>query len=130
MIPAEDRTMLMQIDRNVQDVPSMSKLKKGPRKAAKVQEVVREEGSFSALHLSVSDARTRFSEIVNRVAFAKDRVELHRHGKARAAIVPPEDLERLRELEDRLDAEAARRALAEPGERRPHHKVREELGLR
>ncbi len=79
--------------------------------------------------LTVSEARERFAETVNRVAFGKERFALERHGKTVAAIVPAEDLARLREAEDRLDARAARRALAERGKRRPYSQVRRELGL-
>jgi hypothetical protein len=40
-----------------------------------------------------------------------------------------EDLELLRQLEDKLDNEAADRALSEPGESIPWEKVKAELGL-
>jgi antitoxin (DNA-binding transcriptional repressor) of toxin-antitoxin stability system len=51
------------------------------------------------------------------------------HGKPVAALAPTEDLETLRALEDRIDLDAARQALAEPGPSRPWAEVKPELGL-
>ena len=51
--------------------------------------------------------------MVNRAAYGKERLILTRRGKALAAIVPIDDLELIRELEDRIDAEEARRAKEE-----------------
>jgi len=62
------------------------------------------------------------------VAYGKDRVVLERRGKPLAALVPVEDLELLEELEDRLDLEAAKKALKAPG-RVPWEKLKKELGL-
>lgn len=78
-----------------------------------------------------SKARERFSEILNRVAYRRDRVLLERHGRAVAAVVPVEDLELLEELEDRLDLEDARAALAEAKANgtRPWEKIKAALGL-
>ena len=78
--------------------------------------------------LNASDARNAFATTLNRVAFAKDRVILERHGKPLAALVPVEDLELLQQLEDRIDLEAARKALKQPG-RIPWGKVKKDLGL-
>ena len=49
-------------------------------------------------------------------------------GKPVAALVSPEDLELLEAIEDRIDIEAARKALREPGRRR-WDEVRAELAL-
>jgi prevent-host-death family protein len=65
-------------------------------------------------HVSVSEARVDFAELVNRVLYAGDRVRLVRHGKDVAAIVPVADLEWLERLEDEMDLRAARDALADP----------------
>ena len=48
-------------------------------------------------------ARNEFSTVLNRAAFGKERVILARRGKAIAAVVPIEDVELLRALEDRAD---------------------------
>jgi prevent-host-death family protein len=78
--------------------------------------------------ISTVEARGRFSDIINRAAFGKERVVLTRRGKELAAVVPIEDMKFLEELEDRLDVEAARQALKEEGTI-PWEKVKAELGL-
>ncbi len=81
--------------------------------------------------LTTSEARTDFSSTLNRVAFGKDRVVLHRRGKDVAAIVPVEDLRLLEELEARVDLEAARAVLKEVGRKGtiPWEKIKKDLGL-
>jgi prevent-host-death family protein len=44
---------------------------------------------------TTTEAREMFSELVNRVAYGKERVVLTRRGKRLVAIVPAEDLETL-----------------------------------
>ena len=63
--------------------------------------------------LAASKLREDFSETLNQVAYAKERVVLYRHGKAIAAVVPVEDLKLLQDLEDRIDLADARAAIAE-----------------
>ena len=65
--------------------------------------------------LKATLARDDFAETLNRVAYRGERIILERRGKNLAALVPMEDLELLREIEDRMDLEAARRALKERG---------------
>ncbi len=79
-------------------------------------------------HLTISDARQRLADTVNRVAYTRERIILQKRGKSVAALVPIEDLELLEQIEDRLDLEAAREALKEPGEL-PYEEVRRRLGL-
>lgn len=45
------------------------------------------------------------------------------------AIIPVEELELLEQLEDRMDVEAAKAALAESDERVSYQDLRRELGL-
>lgn len=40
----------------------------------------------------MSEARAQFSELINRVGFAKERIILTRHGKPLVALVPAETL--------------------------------------
>lgn len=61
----------------------------------------------------ISEARESFSSTVNRVAYGGERVVLTRHGKRVAAVVPIEDLDLLEQLEDAIDIEEARRAIAQ-----------------
>ena len=50
-------------------------------------------------------ARAKFSDLINRAAYGKERVVLTRHGKPIAAMVPLDDLETLEQIEDTRDAQ-------------------------
>ena len=80
--------------------------------------------------VTASEARADFAEIVNKVAFRGERITLHRHGKDVAAIVPVEDLRLLEDLEDRMDLDDARAALAEKAPRVQWNRLKDELGLK
>jgi prevent-host-death family protein len=58
-------------------------------------------------------ARQNFSDLINRVAYGKDRVLLTRRSRPLAAVVPIEDIALLEEIEDHEDLKAARAALRE-----------------
>ena len=73
--------------------------------------------------------REDLSTLLNRVAFGKERVIVCRRDKDLVAVVPIEDLELLKKLEDYVDLEEALAALSEPGRNVPYGKVRKELGL-
>ncbi|MBI5481084.1 MAG: type II toxin-antitoxin system prevent-host-death family antitoxin [Deltaproteobacteria bacterium] len=79
--------------------------------------------------VTTAAARKDFTGTLDRVARKGERIVLQKGGKDVAAIVPVEDLELLEELEDRLDLEAAREALREPGPNIPWEKVKRDLGL-
>jgi prevent-host-death family protein len=81
------------------------------------------------LDMSVGKARESLADILNRVAFGGERVSLKRRGKRVAVIVSAEDAELLEQLEDQIDLEAARKALANK-KRIPFDQVRKELGLK
>ena len=80
--------------------------------------------------LTASNARSHFADTINRVVYRGERIVLHRRGKDLVAVVPIADLAALEKLEDQLDIEAAKRALAESDERIPYEQVRRELGLK
>ncbi|MFU8806446.1 MAG: type II toxin-antitoxin system Phd/YefM family antitoxin [Bradymonadaceae bacterium] len=63
--------------------------------------------------LTTTEARKNFADALNRVAYGGDRIILDRNGKTVAALISVEDLELLQMLEDRMDMDAAREALAE-----------------
>ncbi len=67
--------------------------------------------------VAASEARVKFAMILNEVAFGGERVLLHRHGKDVAAVVPIEDFQLLEALEDKMDLDTARKALAAKGTR-------------
>lgn len=77
------------------------------------------------------DARAQFSEIINRAAFGKERVTLTRRGKEIVAVVPIEDVKLLEALEDKIDLEEARAALAEAKKKGTvsWEKIKNELGI-
>ena len=80
--------------------------------------------------LDLTQARARLSESVNRVSYRGERIVIQRHGRPVAALVSVEDLALIREIEDRIDLDAARKALAEAnGKFIPWETVKRELGL-
>lgn len=62
--------------------------------------------------IGAREARLKFADVLNRAAFAKDRIVFTKNGKDVAALVPIEDLRALEDLEDRADSAVARRILA------------------
>ena len=64
--------------------------------------------------ITVSEARQDFADLVNRVAYGKERVTVVRRGRDLVAIVPMSDVLLLEAIEDELDLAAAREALADP----------------
>ncbi len=81
--------------------------------------------------VSTVKARNQFSDLINRVAYGKERVVLSRRGRALAGIVPLEDMRLLEQIEDRLDLDDARAALKEAAEKGavPWASLKAELGL-
>lgn len=78
--------------------------------------------------LRASKARQEFADTLNRVVYGGERIVLARRGRDLAAIVPMDDLELIRALEDRIDLQRAKKALKEKGSV-PWKKVKAELGL-
>jgi prevent-host-death family protein len=77
------------------------------------------------------EARNRFSNLVNRAAFGKERTVLTRRGEEVAAVVPIEDVKLLEELENQIDLRDARAALREAKKKgtKPLSVFKKELGL-
>ncbi len=67
------------------------------------------------IEISITEARDRLADALNRVAYGGERVVLQRRGKGVAAIVSLDDLAVLEELEDQADIRAAKKALKEKG---------------
>ena len=78
--------------------------------------------------VAATKLRITISGLLDRVVHHGERVTVERYGKPVAALVSPEDLELLEAIENRMDIEAARKALREPG-RRSWDKVKTELAL-
>lgn len=79
--------------------------------------------------MSAADARKRFAEIINQVAYSHASVVLTRRGEKIAALVSMEELELLQQIEDAMDIEDAKMALAEPGDNLSATEFWQKLGL-
>jgi len=79
--------------------------------------------------MAVKQAEATLTRTIRRVRDDGERFTLTEGGQAVAAIVTAEDLAFLEDLEERIDLEEARKALAEPGDSIPWEKVKAELGL-
>jgi prevent-host-death family protein len=81
--------------------------------------------------VTTAAARKNFSDLINRVAYGKDRVVLTRRNKPLAAVVPIEDIALIEEIEDREDLKAARAAMRDAKRKGtiPWARVKKELGL-
>lgn len=79
--------------------------------------------------ISTADARNKFANIINRVAYGKETFVLTRRGQAAAALISIEDLKLLREIEDRMDIEDAWKARNDPGENVSWEELKKELDI-
>jgi prevent-host-death family protein len=70
-------------------------------------------------------ARTTFSDLINRVAYGRERVVVTRRGHEVVAVVPVEDVALLELLEDEFDLTEARAALADRDENSPTERAPE-----
>lgn len=59
--------------------------------------------------MTISEVQQNLPELLN----CQERIVIERHGKSVAVIISPEDLQRLEALEDAIDSELLRRAIAE-----------------
>jgi len=82
-----------------------------------------------ATTISTADARKNFANIVNKVAYGKEPIVLTRRGQKIAALVSMDELELIQHIEDHLDIEDAKKALAEPGENISAQDVWKQLGV-
>jgi prevent-host-death family protein len=88
-----------------------------------------QERDHYGVHVTVSQARDDFAELVNRAAYKQERVIISRRGRAVAAIVPIEDVAYLERLEDEYDLKMAERAAAEGGDSVPWEDIKQQFGL-
>jgi prevent-host-death family protein len=87
-------------------------------------------GKVFMVRVTVSDARKDFSDTLNKVAFGGERIVLHRRDKDVVAIIPIADLQLLEQLEDAMDLDLVRKALAETRETMSWETLKEELDAR
>ena len=101
-----------------------------PRTVATVAPTAAPITGVASPTLDLTQARARLTESVNRVSYRGERIVIQKHGRPVAALVPVEDLALIREIEDRIDLEDARKALAEAkGKFIPWETVKRKLGL-
>jgi prevent-host-death family protein len=79
--------------------------------------------------ISASELRKDTAEALNRVAYGKDRIVLHRRDKDVAVLISMEDYTLLRDLENRLDVEAIRKSKAKKGKNVDWEDLKAECGL-
>lgn len=79
--------------------------------------------------LSASDFRKVAADALNRVAYAGERIVLHRRDRDVAVLISLADYALLRELEDRRDREAVRKSKAVPGPNVDWEDLKAESGL-
>jgi len=79
--------------------------------------------------ITTADARKKFSNIINRVAFGDESFVLTRRGEPMAALVSMRELKLLQELEDQVDIDDAWKAKNEPGEPIPWEDLKKELEI-
>lgn len=81
--------------------------------------------------VTVADARSGLAELLNRVAYGKERLVITRHGREVAALVPIEDLQLANRLRKFVARKDVARALADldAGKSSSWATLREELGL-
>ena len=79
--------------------------------------------------ISTADARKNFADIVNKVAYGNESIVLTRRGQDVAALVSMDELKLLQQIEDHIDIEDAKQALAGSGKNVPAEEVWKQLGL-
>jgi len=79
--------------------------------------------------ITTADARKKFANIINRVAYGEESFVLTRRGESIAALVSMKELKLLQEIEDKIDIEDAWKAKNEPGEPIPWEELKKELEL-
>lgn len=70
---------------------------------------------YAMPRMTTSELKKELGEVINRVLYKGERVELERRGKSVAAIVPFDDLKLIEEIEDAILAEKAGKALKGKG---------------
>ena len=79
------------------------------------------------IRLTASELREDLADVINKVAYAGEKIVVQRNGKDMAVLISMEDFALLQELEDRYDLEAVKKAKKEPGVNVPWEEVKKEL---
>jgi len=81
------------------------------------------------LSVAMKDARGELAELLNKVAYAHDRVAITRHKKNVAYLVCEEDMNLIRFIEDKIDRTAAIEAMNEGGDNISFDDLMKDVGL-
>jgi prevent-host-death family protein len=87
------------------------------------------QGDRNMLTVGMKDARGELAELLNKVAYAHERVAITRHRKNVAYLVSEEDMKLIRFIEDKIDKAAALEAMKEGGENVAFDDLMKEAGL-
>ena len=79
--------------------------------------------------ITTAEARKKFSNIINRVAFGDESFVLTRRGEPIAALVSMKELQLLQEIEDQIDIDDAWKAKNEPGDPILWEELKKELDI-
>lgn len=79
--------------------------------------------------ITTAEARKKFANIINQVAFGNDSFVLTRRGEPIAAIVSMRELKLLQDLEAQIDIENAWEVKNKAGESIPWEELKKDLGL-
>ena len=78
--------------------------------------------------ITIRDIRSNLADIINQVAYGQKRITIERRNKKVAVMIPVEDMMLLEAVEDKIDLDAAHKALRERGVV-SWDKLKKELGL-
>lgn len=81
------------------------------------------------LSVAMKDARGELAELLNKVAYAHERIAITRHKKNVAYLVGEEDMQLLRFIEDKIDRAAAFEAMKEGGDNVAFEDLMKDVGL-
>jgi len=65
-----------------------------------------------SFEIPASEVRAQISEVISRVAYGGERVVISRNGKPQVAVISIADLDRLKKLDEQLEARRRRAAQA------------------
>ena len=87
------------------------------------------KGEKIMLSVAMKDARGDLAELLNKVAYAHERVAITRHRKNVAYLVSEEDMKLIRFIEDKIDRVAAIEAMNEDGDNIAFDDLMKDVGL-
>jgi prevent-host-death family protein len=81
------------------------------------------------LSVAMKDVRGELAELLNKVAYAHERVAITRHRKNVAYLVCEEDMNLIRFIEDKIDRTVAIEAMNEGGDNIAFDDLMKDVGL-